>query len=245
MSAQSGYVLFPGTNQAHGGSQSVELVTTNSSLNKSVSLYHQFPAATYGTASVWVYDTGADVSSANYITLSVSSGGAQVAGLGTWDYDLGPGDGGSTYTYGVGGSSAYTGIDRTRAWHQFTICCWASTLTLMIDGNVIYSGQGGRTFDRVGLYLGGPNWRPACSVQFDDFQFVSQPLQPSADIHMYAGVTVAGTVGAPYQIQYKANIKSTNWLGLTDLVLPASPYLFIDTTSPAAPQRLYRVLAQP
>jgi hypothetical protein len=62
---------------------------------------------------------------------------------------------------------------------------------------------------------------------------------------MYAGLTVTGTAGAPYQIQYKNSLSSTNWLPLANILLPSSPYWFFDTNSPSAPQRFYRVVANP
>ena len=62
---------------------------------------------------------------------------------------------------------------------------------------------------------------------------------------MYSGLIVTGTVGAPYQIQYKNNLNSTNWLPLADLILPTSAYFFVDTNSPNLSQRFYRAVAKP
>ena len=171
----SGSVVCPSSTRAHSGSHSVELNTTNTGLDKNVRIYHSFGAPTYGTVSFWVYDTGADVSSANSITFYVSRASSPVATIYTADYDLGPGQNGSTYNYNAtnlppGGASS--GIDRTKAWHQFTLSCLPNALTMRIDSTVVYSGPGGQTFDRVDMDLGGPYWRPAWSVQFDDFQFV-------------------------------------------------------------------------
>lgn len=243
---QSGQVVFPAATRSHSGSQSVELVTANTGQNKDVRLYHLFAPPSYGTVSVWVYDTGAGVSSANYITFSInSSNSTGIAGVGTYDYDLGPGDGGSTYTYVVpigSGPSHYTGIERTQAWHQFAICCWSNSLVLKIDGTVVYSGPGREPIGEVHLVLSGPSWRPACTVQLDDFQFVGQAAQPAMDIHMYAGVTVTGTVNAPYQIQYRTDLGSPTWQPLADILLPSSPYIYFDTNSPAAVRRFYRAV---
>ena len=173
---QSGYVVCPSSTRAHSGSYSVELVTTATVQDKNVSIYHSFGAPTYGTVSVWVYDTGADISSGNYISFTVSGGGFSVANIFTADYDLGPGQNGSTYLYGVtNGPSVASAIDRTQAWHQFTLSCLPTAFTLKIDDVVIYTGPGGHTFDYVGLSLSGPYWRPAWNVQFDDFQFTPVP----------------------------------------------------------------------
>ncbi len=240
----SGSVVFPATTRVHGGSQCVELNTTSSGANKDVEIFHQFPSQTNGTVSVWFYDTGADVSSGNYIQFGVSSNGVTVANLLTYDYDLGPGDGGSTYLYYTPPVNRYTGNDRTQAWHQFTICAWSNSMTLLIDGNAVYSGPGS-SFDRVIIAVTGPSWRPALGVQFDDFSFVSHPAVATLGIRMYAGVNVAGSVGAPYQLQYKNSLSGASWQPLADIILPASPYFFVDTNTPYSSQRFYRAVAKP
>jgi hypothetical protein len=60
------------SNKAHTGSQSVRLDTTSTSQNKLVELFHQFDAKSYGDTSVWFYDTGAGLSSSNYIEFEVT-----------------------------------------------------------------------------------------------------------------------------------------------------------------------------
>ena len=60
-------------------------------------------------------------------------------------------------------------------------------------------------------------------------------------IHMYAGITLYGPVGAAFNIQYSTNLADTNaWTSLTNVVLPASPFLFIDPDSAASSHRFYR-----
>src|SRR5205823_3130752 len=58
--------------------------------------------------------------------------------------------------------------------------------------------------------------------------------------HNYPGLTITGTVGGSYPIQYVTAITNTNWTTLTTLTLPSSPYLFIDTTAADVTQRFYR-----
>jgi hypothetical protein len=61
---------------------------------------------------------------------------------------------------------------------------------------------------------------------------------------MYAGLTLAGTTGSTNRIEFKHDLAATNWNVLTNLILPASPYLFIDTTPATAARRFYRVTEQ-
>jgi hypothetical protein len=181
--SQSGYVVCPSSTRAHSGTHCLELVSTSTGLDKGVGVIHDFGANTYGTLSVWVYDTGADVWSANYITLQAYSAGNYMA-IGAADYDLGTGQNGSTYNYGLTSETYATTIDRTQAWHKFTIASLENSLTLSIDDTVIYRGPGGHPFKFVELRLNAPSWRPAWSFQFDDFSFQeSPPASESIFIH--------------------------------------------------------------
>src|SRR5208282_437739 len=66
---------------------------------------------------------------------------------------------------------------------------------------------------------------------------ISYPLT----VQLYAGLQVLGTVGLVYSIQCTPDLTQTNnWQTLTNLTLPSSPYLYIDTASPDYPRRFYR-----
>ncbi len=65
------------------------------------------------------------------------------------------------------------------------------------------------------------------------------------NLNMFAGLTIVGQLGGNYQIDYRNNLNNTNWFNLTNVVLPSSPYLFIDTASPQYPQRFYRAVLLP
>jgi uncharacterized repeat protein (TIGR01451 family) len=71
----------------------------------------------------------------------------------------------------------------------------------------------------------------------------SSALLSLSELHMYAGITVAGMAGTNYVI-YARNSLSTNdpWFALTNFTLSESPYLYIDTESPSHPQRFYQVI---
>ena len=64
-------------------------------------------------------------------------------------------------------------------------------------------------------------------------------------INLYAGLTIYGSVGANYRVEYVNNLGSTNWQTLTNLALPISPYLLIDTDSPNNTRRFYRAILLP
>jgi len=60
------------------------------------------------------------------------------------------------------------------------------------------------------------------------------------------GWQYAAAVGTQHRIEYTAASAGwTNWLLLTNLALPASPYLFLDYDSLGAPARVYRTTPGP
>jgi hypothetical protein len=67
------------------------------------------------------------------------------------------------------------------------------------------------------------------------------------DVKFYAGITLAGTIGQQFRVDYadEVNLGLTNWLVLTNLTLPSSPFIVIDPASPGHPKRFYRALPLP
>jgi hypothetical protein len=62
---------------------------------------------------------------------------------------------------------------------------------------------------------------------------------------MYAGLTIAGKIGGIYEIDGCNDLSVSNWTTLTNITLPSSPYLFIDTDSPSYAKRFYRAILLP
>ena len=73
---------------------------------------------------------------------------------------------------------------------------------------------------------------------------LAQTTNAILSLQLYAGLIISGQVGDTYTIQYATSLtpSSTNWTTLTSLVLPSSPYLYIDTSAPASAQRFYRAV---
>lgn len=64
------------------------------------------------------------------------------------------------------------------------------------------------------------------------------------DLKFYAGTILAGPVGQQFRVDYAdvVNAGTTNWLMLTNVTLPSSPYLVIDPNSPGQTKRFYRAV---
>jgi formylglycine-generating enzyme required for sulfatase activity len=58
-------------------------------------------------------------------------------------------------------------------------------------------------------------------------------------------LTITSDLATADTIQYSTDLSQTNWLALTNLMVDASPYWFVDATAPPSPQRFYRVVASP
>ena len=78
--------------------------------------------------------------------------------------------------------------------------------------------------------------------------YMPPPAEPAVlELRLYPGLTIQGSVGRPYRIDYADKLDrtdtSTNWHALTTIFLPTSPYLFMDRTSASTPERYYRAEA--
>lgn len=98
--------------------------------------------------------------------------------------------------------------------------------TLLADGRImVVGGTTGNNFGAVPYTV-----------------FVKPAEDFSLQIAMYAGIQIRGKVGASYRIEYVDQAGDPNWTVLTTLALPASPYLYVDTTSTNAQKRIYRAV---
>lgn len=62
----------------------------------------------------------------------------------------------------------------------------------------------------------------------------------SLSIGFYAGLTVTGTIGETYRVEYSNDL--TNWNSLATIILPESPHFMIDTTTEVLERRFYRLI---
>lgn len=219
-----GQVIAPSSSMVHAGASALELVTLEATgPAKAAGVRHVFSEPTYGELSVWLYDTGADMESSNYLTLW-----APPFGIGTFDYDLGPGLG-SSYEFTVGDVGYTSSVDRTQAWHHLVIRSTPDSSSLEIDGIQVYVGTGGMPFSDVQLDMHAPSWRPDWNCYFDDFEFI-----PHAWTDL--GFGLAGSLGTP-TLKGTGNLTagSTGTLRLSGAVPLAPAVLFVATEQSPSP----------
>jgi len=74
----------------------------------------------------------------------------------------------------------------------------------------------------------------------------SGPLQPTLAARIYCGITIEGQVGASYSLEFQSAFGgSVEWQKLADVVLPTSPYFFIDPNPTSSASRFYRAVLVP
>ena len=56
---------------------------------------------------------------------------------------------------------------------------------------------------------------------------------------------ITGTVGNLFQVEYVTDVSASRWTPLKNLILPSSPYYFLDTDAPGHAKRFYRVTSGP
>lgn len=182
----------------HGGGQAVRFSASGGG-QKETHLTHDFTQLQYGKASVWVRD------SMEYIYFSIgcsNTTNGDSFGIGVQDWDT------SAY-YSIAGKTSYA---RSVGWHLFTIEASAGSLRALIDGQVVYSGAGGRRFNKVRLSMTGPG---GGTIYFDDFHFESW-LPPEIEVELPATTPIAsgatwnaGTVIAGEPQQANVVIRNT------------------------------------
>lgn len=68
---------------------------------------------------------------------------------------------------------------------------------------------------------------------------------PALDLQLFAGVNISGNAGSNYVVQYSTDpAQPDSWNSLAFVQLPATNFLFIDTSGPARGTRFYRALLQ-
>ena len=126
------------------------------------------------------------------------------------------------------GGNQFVGYFGASVWTSTNSLDWTNRITDIWTSTFAY-GEG--TFVVADVY--------GNIFQSGEFASPSNSASTTLAISTYPGVTINGTAGTTYQIQYTTNLNST-WLPLTNFYLPYSPYLWIDTSSIISGQKFYR-----
>ncbi len=72
---------------------------------------------------------------------------------------------------------------------------------------------------------------------------VDSQTDVSLSIQTYAGLTITGSVGTVYTVQFTTDLAESNeWHAAGLVQLPRNPYLWVDTSAPSTSRRFYRAV---
>jgi hypothetical protein len=208
---------------SHSGTGSIRLNPTSSSAQKNLNVFHDFPSAIYGEATIWFYDTPA---ANDYVSFILHGAGRLV--IQDWDH--------SSFFYFTDSGLTGTAAARTTGWRKLSISSQANQLVMKIDDQVRYSGPGGFPFTKVEFEIHGPDSNMS-SLWFDDFQLttagatnVDVQWNPPADI-------LFGTPLGTNQLNATASVQGTfAYAPPAGTILPVGTGQFLTTTfTPSAP----------
>jgi len=165
------------TNFAYSGSRSLR-IASRSGGDRSIVLKHNFGLLTKGVVSIAFYDA-APGEETLYEQFAVynSKNPAVSAAVGTMDFDsecymAGFGTDGPNALCGIYPQMSTAPVKRTAGWHVLTISYGQTTVSISIDGKVVFvSTPGNYQFDTIQISVSGPSWRPDTTAYFDNFQF--------------------------------------------------------------------------
>jgi hypothetical protein len=88
----------------------------------------------------------------------------------------------------------------------------------------------------VNLKTPGTTEVPNIEVDFDDVRLTAGPIPGPAELSIALvgdspALSVAGTTGATYRVEYAVSFPATNWIALTNLFVPTSPQVILDSQS--------------
>jgi len=100
----------------------------------------------------------------------------------------------------------------------------------------------------VNLKAPGTPEIPNIEVDFDDVILTAGPIPVAAELNLslmstQASLSLSGTTGATYRVEYAESLPATNWIALTNLFLSNSPQSVLDAgLVPDQEQRYYRAV---
>lgn len=85
----------------------------------------------------------------------------------------------------------------------------------------------------VNLKFPGPTNAPNIEVDFDDVRLTAGPIPVAAQLNLafigaQPNISLTGTTGATYRVEYAVSLTATNWTILTNIFLPVSPQFVLD-----------------
>jgi hypothetical protein len=145
---------------------------------------------------------------------------------------------------------------KTSGWHTFAVRCYGSVIVYLLDGNAICAAND-TTFSRgycgIGYqsqFIANSNIHGTRADNFSAFVENIIPNPAALALSLAAGpaasLTINGSIGATYRIDFSPVLPATHWTPLTNIFMSFSPSVYVNgpwTTNDAA--GFYRAVSVP
>ena len=145
---------------------------------------------------------------------------------------------------------------RTSAWHTFAIRCYGSTIVYLLDGSPICAANDttfGRGYCGIGYQSQFSSASNIHGTRADNFSALVENIVPnraSLAIRLAAGpaasLTINGSIGATYRIDFASVLPASQWTPLTNIFMSFTPSTYVNgpwATNSAA--GFYRAVSVP
>ena len=144
----------------------------------------------------------------------------------------------------------------TSGWHTFALRCYDSVITYLLDGSAICAASD-TTFSRGYCGIGYQSHFSSNSnihgTRADNFSAVVENVVPSPAslaIRLASGpsasLTITGSIGATYRLDFSPALPATHWTPLTNLFMSFSPLSYVDGSwSTNSSAGFYRAVSVP
>lgn len=118
------------------------------------------------------------------------------------------------------------------------------TVALKNDGTVVAWGL--NDYGQTNVPVGLSRVTAIAAGAGHTVALVAPAIYSFGNLKFYAGMTLDGSVGQQFRVDYADVLGGvTNWLTLSNITLPYSPFLVIDPASPGRTNRFYRAVPLP
>ena len=123
-------------------------------------------------------------------------------------------------------------------WHTFALRCYGSAITYLLDGSPICAAKD-TTFSRgycgIGYQSQFSSTGNIHGTRADNFSALVENIVPSPaslGLHLVAGpaasLTLNGSIGATYRIDFSPVLPAVHWTPLTNLFMSFTPSVYVD-----------------
>ena len=146
---------------------------------------------------------------------------------------------------------------KASGWHTFALRCYGSNIVYLLDATAICAANDttfGRGYCGIGYQSQFGSTANIHGTRADNFKALVETIAPPGPASLgirfnagqYSSLSIAGTIGATYRIEFAAQLPTASWTPLTNIFMSVSPGSCIDSTAiKSTTARFYRAVSVP